>query len=206
MRMTATISGWVGWASHLRERGLTLAAIGLATVRMAMEQLAGRAAGHDLTVLLDGLHVDRLPLLDGAVGALAVAGSLAETCTTGPVGTVVVLLLPVGGPVWAGLVPMSTTYKGLRRSWRLLLRVAAGAQVMVLPMLAGAASLAPVRAASAAGAATRTIVGPMQLEAWVEPRVSGHTGDRLRRRAARRPRPAARARLDRGAAPGRPQP
>jgi CheY-like chemotaxis protein len=127
MRVTAAMPGgtWVGGLA--RERGLTLAGLGTAGARVALEQLAGQTAaqlGHHLPSLLEHLQADRLPLvtslIDGLVGLVTVLGALGNS---GPAHTAVLLVLPVGGPVWAGLVPVGTTYRGVCRASSLLVRI-----------------------------------------------------------------------------------
>jgi len=116
--MTVTMSSRTWLAGHLRERGLTCAGIGYATFRLALEQLFGRAVGQlgrDAASLLDWVQVDRLHLVVCVGGGLAVlAGAVADVWPSGPVGSIGMLVLPVGGPAWAGLLPVGATYKGFR--------------------------------------------------------------------------------------------
>lgn len=117
MSMTATMSSWTWLAGHLRDRGLTFAGLSCGGLRWVLEQLVGRAVGQlgqDAASLLDRATADRLQLVDCVVGGLAIAIAVAEGWPTGPLGTVGMLVLPVGGPAWAGVLPPSTTRKGLR--------------------------------------------------------------------------------------------
>ena len=89
MRMTAAMSSWTWLLGHLKERGLSLAGISCAMLRIALEQGVSRTAGqfgHELTSLVAHTPVERLELVVSVVG----------------------------GPVWAGLIPTSATCQGLR--------------------------------------------------------------------------------------------
>src|SRR5262245_50617196 len=124
MRVTATTAGGSWLAGVARDRGLSFAGVSLAGTRLALEQLAGQAAGrlgHDLYSLLEHLQADRLPLVtslvDGLVGLVAVLGAVGGHR---PTRIAVLVALPVGGPAWAGLLPVGTTYRGVRRACTLV--------------------------------------------------------------------------------------
>lgn len=147
MRVTGTMPGGTWLGGLARERGLTFAGLGTVGARAALEQLAGQTAGqlgNHLSSLLEHLPADRLPLVtslvDGLIGLVAVLGALGGN---GPTRTAVLLVLPVGGPVWAGLVPVSTTYRGLRRASALVARIVAASRRTSLVPAAGIAALAP---------------------------------------------------------------
>ena len=124
MRITTRMSSGTWLAGRLRERGLTFVGFAYATIRFALEQLVGRAFGRlgdNAASLMDKVVADRLHLVDGGV---AIAGAIADGWPTGAVGTIGMLVLPVGGPAWAGLLPVGATYKGLRSVILMTVRVA----------------------------------------------------------------------------------
>ena len=146
MRMTATMSSWTLLTGHLRERGLTVAGLSYGTARLVLEQLVGRAVGQlgqDAASLLDRVQADRLQLVDCVVGVVVFVATVAEPWPTGPLGTVGMLVLPVGGPVWAGLLPVSTMWKAIRNGALRLSRPAVRNPTRVLPVLAGCGPLPP---------------------------------------------------------------
>ena len=83
-----------------------------------MEQVAGQAAGrvgHDVGALLDLGRFAHLHVIDSLIGGVAVMLGLGDGWANGPMGIAVTLILPVGGPLWAGLVPVGTTLRGVRQ-------------------------------------------------------------------------------------------
>ena len=87
MRMTAAMSSWTWLVGHLKERGLSLAGISCAMVRIALEQGASRTAGqfgHELASLVAHTPAERLELVVSVVG----------------------------GPVWAGVDPHERDVSG----------------------------------------------------------------------------------------------
>ena len=144
MRMTAAMysGGWL--AGPLKERGLSLAGIGYATVRIAIEQCASRTAGqfgHELGSLVDHMSAERFQLVGCLLGAVAAAGTWGERRPTWI--AVAMQVVPFGGPVWAGLITTSATYQGLR--WLVARSMPPGAWAP-LPTQAGSAPR-PVRGA-----------------------------------------------------------
>lgn len=89
MRMTAAMSSWTWLVGHLKEHGLSLAGISCAMARIALEQCVSRTAGqfgHELAPLVAHTPAERLELV----------------------------VYVLGSPVWAGLIPTSAMYQGLR--------------------------------------------------------------------------------------------
>ena len=112
MSITPTASSWNWMATHLRQRDVTLAGLSYASLKLSMEQLAGQAAGqigHGVGSALDLGRFDRLHLLDSVLGGLAVMLGFGDGWASGPVGIAVTLILPLGGPIWGGLIPVETT-------------------------------------------------------------------------------------------------
>ncbi|MGD9960148.1 response regulator [Nocardioides sp.] len=150
MATTATTypRGWV--AARVQERNLSAAGLGLASMKVSVEQLTSQAAGqllHDLGNLLNLLPVGRIHLLDLLFSELATLLSVLNGLPSGPLSMLVTLVLPVGGPLWAGVIPVGTTVKGVRGAGRLLARVR-------IP----ASSNASARSIGQAGVVTMTIV------------------------------------------------
>lgn len=101
----------------LRERELTAAGVLAATVKVSAQQVLGQAAGdaaRSLASVAGGLPLPAGGSLDWLLGGLVAAAALVNAWTFGLAGVALLLLLPVGGPVWAGLVPVGTTVSGLR--------------------------------------------------------------------------------------------
>ena len=90
MRVTAAMSSWNWMIGHLKERGLSPAGISCAMVLIALEQaVSGQPDSRARPDVPGGPH---------ARGAAPTRG-----------------LRGVGGPVWAGLIPTSALFQGLRR-------------------------------------------------------------------------------------------
>ncbi|CUR57299.1 hypothetical protein NOCA240039 [metagenome] len=124
MRSTATPS----IRGYLQERNLSAAGLGLASVKLTAEQVTSQAAGqllHDLARLVDLLPGGRVATLDLLVSHLATLLGVLDGVPTGPLSTLLTLVVPVGGPLWAGVVPVGTSVKVVRGAGRLLARVPA---------------------------------------------------------------------------------
>ncbi len=131
MRTIVTATSRNFMASRLRQRDVIIAGATYATVRFSMEQVAGQVAqqvGPDVLSVLNHSPLDCLALVDTFLGGLAVMVGLGDGMPTGSFGTAVLLILPVGGPVWAGVVPLGATFRSLRNVSRLVGRL--GARVM----------------------------------------------------------------------------
>ena len=88
----------------------------VAVLRLSSEQLLGQAAGdagRTLASLGSGAGF-RTAAFDGIGGAATTLGAMVDDRTFGLAGLVILLLLPVGGPVWSGLVPPAVVLAGVR--------------------------------------------------------------------------------------------
>ena len=146
MRITATASSWTWMMSQLRQRDVTVAGLTYTTMKLSLEQAAGQVTGrvgHDVTSVLDLGQLDRLHLVGAVLGGLAVVLGFGDGWASGPVGIVVTAILPVGGPVWAGLVPVESIFSGVRKGSGLACRLVRGfGAIHPQPALAGIGSAA----------------------------------------------------------------
>ncbi len=115
MTIAATASGWA--TSLLQERDLTLAGLVAAGARLSMYQLAGEATDHVGGSVVS--WVEWVPLGGGhplgwLFGTIAMTVGVLNAWTFGVVGACLTLVLPVGGPVWGGVVPVSSVVTGTR--------------------------------------------------------------------------------------------
>jgi CheY-like chemotaxis protein len=110
-----------------RERDITVTGVVVTAVRVSVQQAvgqtgteAGRAVGRTVASATDDVLPGRpgLGALHGVWGELSGAVSTFDGWTFGLVGMLVLLVLPVGGPVWAGIVPVGTTVARVRRGMR----------------------------------------------------------------------------------------
>lgn len=105
----------------LRERDITLSGLVVTTVKVSVQQAVGQAGtdvGGSAASAAERLLSDPLGGHDWFTAVLAPLASMAATLdawTFGLVGVLALLVLPVGGPVWAGMVPVGTTVAGVRR-------------------------------------------------------------------------------------------
>ena len=153
MGISSVAMATTGLEGRVLGRDLTVSGICLAAARVSMEQLAGQATttlGGDVARLVAHLPTGRIPLAEILMswlgGVLDVAG-----LHGGPLSIVGMLLLPVGGPIWAGVVPPRITVRTVRTGAALLPRVAGAGAVTTQSMAAriGAFTLAPVAGAAA---------------------------------------------------------
>lgn len=115
--------------SRLRAGG-----VGVAAARLLGEQLAGESAeqlAHRVVEQFDLAAGNLFPGADALTAQLAALAGVLQSWETGPLGMVLVLLWPVGGPVWGGVVPVSASVRGARGCWRLTRRVAASRHAAV---------------------------------------------------------------------------
>ncbi len=90
-----------------------------------MEQAAARPQGscrHDLPTSSRCSRRDQTRALDLLGSQLSLVFGLLGL-HTGPMSTLLTLVVPVGGPVWGGVVPVGTTMKAVRGAGRLLARI-----------------------------------------------------------------------------------
>ena len=95
----------------LRERDITVAGVVVAALKMSVQQALGEMGGE----IGRGLVSASGGMLPGTDGLTAAAHTL-DAWTCGLAGLVLLLILPLGGPVWAGVVPVGTTVSGVRRA------------------------------------------------------------------------------------------
>jgi CheY-like chemotaxis protein len=113
---------------HVGERDLTVAGLVVTAVRVTVQQAVGQAgtdAGRTAGSAADGMLQGHLRLgepdgLQAAWAQLAGAASTLDGWTFGLAGFLVLLVLPLGGPVWAGVVPVGTTVAGVRAGWTIV--------------------------------------------------------------------------------------
>ena len=116
--------------------GLQIGSLVLAGLRLVAGQVANECAEHVLSTVSDPLDwtAGLIPGGESVSNNLVVLFQGVGSESAGPLGLLIVLLWPVGGPVWGGLVPVTVTAQVLRGSWRLLREIPAsgsgfGAQV-----------------------------------------------------------------------------
>jgi len=118
MAISAATATYTRVSALVRERELTVAGLVATTVKMSAQQVLGQAAGDVARALVSAAGFLPLPAggsLDWLFGGAVAAAALVNAWTFGLAGVILLLLLPVGGPVWAGVVPVGTTFSGLRR-------------------------------------------------------------------------------------------
>lgn len=97
----------------LHDRQVTVGGVVVAVLRVSVQQALSEA-GTDLVRPLLSATDGLLPRFDWMAGSAGAAATL-NAWTCGLLGVLVLLVLPVGGPVWAGMVPVGTTVAGIRR-------------------------------------------------------------------------------------------
>lgn len=114
------------WTSiRPRERGTTLAGTIVLLVRVVEQQLAGEAVTRLLGSIAAraGFGPDLWPSsvaapVRGVLDALETTAGTVDGWTSGAAQLLLLLLLPVGGPFWAGVVPVATTLRAARSGAR----------------------------------------------------------------------------------------
>src|SRR5690349_17508523 len=107
---------------------LGLATLGPSASRFVVDQVVGQTSSQLLEQAarwLEHLQVDHLLLVHAVLHVLAPLHQVADGMSTTPVDVAVTLLLPVGGPMWAGIVPLRSVVSGVRRAARSCARIPA---------------------------------------------------------------------------------
>lgn len=154
MRIAAGTATRANQQFRLLGRDLTASEVCLTATRLSVGQVVAQAAVSsvdNLGGLLAHSPVGRMPFVDIIVTWLASLGTGAVAMPNGPMSTLVTLVLPVGGPVWAGIVPVTWMARCVRTAAMILTRLvrdchlqlaAMAQQAVVVPAGAGSVGLA----------------------------------------------------------------
>ncbi|GAA1476537.1 hypothetical protein GCM10009623_09830 [Nocardioides aestuarii] len=103
--------------------GVPVGGAGATIARIVLEQLAGESAENFAGAALshggDALAT-AVPGSEVLVAHVVAVAAMLQGCELGPLGFVLTLLWPLGGPVWGGIVPVHTTVAAGRRAWAAL--------------------------------------------------------------------------------------
>jgi CheY-like chemotaxis protein len=107
-------------AHVLGSLGAPVGGLGAALARIVVEQLAGESAENFAgTTVAHGADAAAgvVPGADLLIAHVVAVATMVQGWELGPLGLVLTLVWPLGGPVWAGLVPVHTTVAVVRRGW-----------------------------------------------------------------------------------------